>query len=276
MQKIGVVFYPDNDKAKSFLTKVLDWLVKRQMDARQIPLDKIRESAKEVDLLVILGGDGLILYVSRLIAGSAVPVVGVNFGKFGFLSEIREEEIFEELNQIIAGEMKSVDRMMLSASCRSSLKKDQHRYYALNDVVVSREGLTRMLQCDIDVNGVFYSRLYGDGVIISTPTGSTAYSLAAGGPIIDPQMEAIIITPICTHSLTVRPIVLPADSKISVRVTVDRSGDKSLMVIDGQERQEVTTGDVIEVTQASTKIKLINSSKRDYFQILREKFKVTG
>jgi NAD+ kinase len=204
----------------------------------------------------------------------SIPVLAVNMGSLGFLTEVKAGEVFDELQTYFLEKTQVEERLMLSCAVRSEKNRIERRFQALNDIVVSREGLTRLLRIRVDVGRETLTSFSGDGVIIATPTGSTAYSLSAGGAIVHPQLEGIIITPICPHALSLRSLVVRADERVSVRICGDREGERALVTSDGQENQEVDETASIEITRASVPFRLIKSSRRSYLETLRENFKL--
>ncbi|HXV28261.1 MAG TPA: NAD(+)/NADH kinase, partial [bacterium] len=165
------------------------------------------------------------------------------------------------------------ERLMLSCLAKSQKAKKSRRFTALNDMVVSREGLTRLLRVEVQVSGEQLTSFSGDGVIVATPTGSTAYSLSAGGAVVHPRLEAVIITPVCPHASALRSMVVRGDEKITVKIKTNREGEKALLTADGQENLEIDDSYTVEITRSNTTLKLIKSSKRSYFATLRENFK---
>jgi NAD+ kinase len=230
-------------------------------------------SEVEAGLAVVLGGDGAILSIARRLGSNQVPVVGVNLGKLGFLAELLPAEFREHLDAILAGECVISHRMML----RCELRRDGETVaegLALNDVVVSRGALSRLVTIGLLVDGTRTTTYNADGVIISTPTGSTAHSLSAGGPVLDPQLEAMVVTPICPHTLTNRPLVLPATGEVELcaEATPARVG----LTIDGQVYHEMSEGDRVAVRRAPRTFQLVDLRLRTYYDTLREKFNWGG
>lgn len=273
MRKIGIVVNPNKAGAVELLPKLREWLLKREntvLDTTSSPLDEI---VRDAELIISLGGDGTLLSAAKYIKENPIPVLGVNLGRLGFLTEVKQDEVFEELNSFFIGSSKTEDRLMLSCTASSAKNKKERRLIALNDIVVSREGLSRILRMEVSVSKEKWTSFSGDGVIIATPTGSTAYSLSAGGAVIHPKLEAIIVTPICPHASSLRPIVVAASEKIAVRIQSSGGAGKGLLTADGQENVEIDDSYIIEVTRAVTPLRLIKSTKRTYFDSLRENFK---
>jgi len=272
--KIGIVVNPKKPNALKWLEELRTWLAKRSLQSQDnvnTSLDKVFE---EASLLVCLGGDGTILRVANQMKERPIPVLAVNVGSLGFLTDVKTDEMFDELQTYFLGQSKVEERLMLSCSVRNEKTKAERRFQALNDIVVSREGLTRLLKVRVEVGGEFFTHFAGDGVIVATPTGSTAYSLSAGGAIVHPRLEALILTPICPHALTLRSLAVPADERISVRIECEREGEKALLTADGQDNVEVDAQTSVEITRSTLPFQLIKSSRRNYLETLRENFKL--
>jgi NAD+ kinase len=273
MKKIGIVVNSNKPGAAQLLPRLCDWLTKREVataDTTQLAIDEV---IRDSSLVICLGGDGTLLSVANHMKENSVPVLGVNLGALGFLTEVKQEEVFEELNSFLIGQSVIEDRLMLSCTASSSKSKQERRLLALNDIVVSREGLSRILRLEVQVTKEKVTNFAGDGIIVATPTGSTAYSLSAGGAIIHPKLEAIIITPICPHASALRSMVVAAGEKISVKIQRTGLSGKALLTADGQENLEIDDSYSVEITRATTSLKLVKSSKRSYFATLRENFK---
>lgn len=233
-------------------------------DEPAMPLSVLGEHC---DLVAAFGGDGTLLSTACEVGASGVPILGVNLGGLGFLAEFKTDEMRETVQDLISGNYTVLDRMVLAVQVHAA---DQiKKYFALNDVVVDKGTYARLIFTDVFVDGNYLNTYRSDGLIVATPTGSTAYSLSAGGPLLMPVMQAILVTPICPHSLTVRPIVLSGDSVLSVAT---RGPQKPVQVnIDGQNCFTIRTGDRLEISKADYSVKWVSSSKRDFFSILRTK-----
>ncbi|MBI3306305.1 MAG: NAD(+)/NADH kinase [Candidatus Omnitrophica bacterium] len=273
MEKIGIVVNQKKKGALELLSKLREWLAKRDVSVQDSTLQGIDDMVCEVQLLVCLGGDGTLLSAAGHMKERSIPILGVNLGSLGFLTEVKESEVYEELTAHFLGQSKIEERLMLSATARSEKNKNERRLVALNDMVVSREGLTRLLRLEVQVSGETLTRFSGDGVIVATPTGSTAYSLSAGGAIVHPKLNALLVTPICPHSLALRSIVLGGDEKITVKIQTDRENEKALITADGQENLEIDDSFTVEIMRSNTPLKLLKSSKRSYFSTLKENFR---
>lgn len=260
--------------ASSLLQKIRTWLEKHSWEVQDTTQHSVEQVFKGVSLVICLGGDGTILYAAAHLKNSRIPILGVNLGSLGFLTEVRQEEVFDELTVYLAGKSKIEDRLMLSCVAKSSASKKEKSFKALNDIVISREGLSRLVSIEVSVNHEKLTHFSGDGVIVATPTGSTAYSLSAGGSVVHPQLEALVITPICPHASSLRSMVVSADEKISIRLK--KKGDefsKALLTADGQENLEIDDRYSVEITRSPAPLKMVKSSKRSYFVTLRENFK---
>jgi NAD+ kinase len=229
---------------------------------------EIREQA---ELVVVLGGDGTLISVARLFSGREVPIVGVNLGSLGFLTEITVEELYPLLERCLQSEPRVSERMMLEVTLTRG-DREIGTWRVLNDMVINKGALARIVDMEARVNRHFLTTFKADGLIIATPTGSTGYSLAAGGPIIQPLMSCIVITPICPHTLTNRPVVVTDDSVISITVASSLDS-KVFLTLDGQVGFKLEPGDVIEASRAKNSTALVMSGERDYFEVLRTKLK---
>ena len=227
-----------------------------------IPFDTLCERS---DFLVSLGGDGTLLSLVRRSYGYSKPILGINAGNLGFLADIRIDEVGAFLETMLGGEYRIDDRMMIEGFLRS--REGIKEFYAFNDVVITRPTISKMAKIDASIDGEWFNTYSGDGLIISTPTGSTAYSMAAGGPIIYPLTKAFIMTPICAHSLTQRPLVVPADFTIELHSPDARV----IAMIDGQDDYEMQIGDQLIIKGAREGARLLHRSERNYFSVLREK-----
>ena len=225
-----------------------------------------QEKYKNMDVFLVLGGDGTLLGVSKIASELKIPVVGVNLGRLGFLSEIEKVDLKEDLDKLLSGKFKIQDRMMLSASLN-----DIESETALNDIIITRENsLLKILEFDVYLDDEFVDHFMADGLIISTPTGSTAYSLSAGGPIADPSMNIMIITPICPHKMYSRTIIVPSDKEITIK---NRSQDSSKAIVAADSRMigEIESGEAVVVKAAKDSFKLIKLHGFKFFSALHDK-----
>jgi NAD+ kinase len=227
--------------------------------------------ARHSDLAVVLGGDGTLLAMAKAIAesGHDIPILAVNFGSLGFLTEITRPELYQSLDAVIAGRASYDLRMML----RAVATRAKEAHMALNDVVFTRTALSRMIELSVSVGDHFVTAVKADGLIVATPTGSTAYNLAAGGPIVHPAMDALVLTPIAPHTLSNRPIVIPAERDVRVTSTSSNAGDEVYVTMDGQTGFPLQEGDELTITRAEKPLRLVRSTTRSYFEVLREKLK---
>ena len=285
MKAIGIVARPDLSDAASLLRELAQWLTARGIEVwleektaaladGALPAGCRRAPGPEVgaasDALVVLGGDGTLLRASRLLK-TAAPVLGVNFGSLGFLTEITLPELYETLTGLLDGTYRAEDRRLLSAVVRRGAQ-DHASAEVLNDVVVAKAALARIIEVDVSVDGLFVSAFRGDGLIVSSPTGSTAYNLAAGGPIVHPALGAMVLTPISPHMLTHRPLVIGDGASIEVRLRPAREGDVHVS-FDGQGGVPLLGNDVVTVTRSERVLRLVKAPGRDYFEVLRTKLK---
>lgn len=233
---------------------------------RVVPREQIGQGN---DLVLVLGGDGTLLSVADILgqAGHDVPILGVNFGSLGFLTEITRPELFSSLEAAIQGQVEHDERMVL---CGLTMGETR---VALNDIVFTRTALSRMVDLDVTVGDQFVTSVRSDGLIIATPTGSTAYNLSAGGPVVHPAMDAIVLTPIAPHTLTHRPIVIPAEREVRVRAASGNAGAEVYITFDGQHGFALQESEEVRVTRAAKPIRLVRAANRNYFEVLRKKLK---
>jgi NAD+ kinase len=227
----------------------------------------VEEFTDTIDLAVVLGGDGTMLGIGRQLAGSNVPLVGINMGRLGYMTDIPIQNVQTVLPQIIAGEYEADNRTLLHAVVIRN-GKEINQALALNDVVVNRSGISGMVELAVRVNGSFMYNQRSDGLIVSTPTGSTAYALSAGGPILHPRVAGILLVPIAPHSLSNRPIVLPQEIVVSIEVV---DGREVIVNFDMQSQTDLQTGDMIEVRQSEKTITLLHPRSHSDYKTLREK-----
>jgi NAD+ kinase len=234
---------------------------------KDYPTKKPKDFSGSIDLVVVLGGDGTMLGIARQLAGSNVPLVGINMGRLGYMTDIPFQSVQDILPKIIAGEYESDTRTLLDAVVIRN-GKEINRALALNDVVVNRSAISGMVELAVQVNGSFMYNQRSDGLIISTPTGSTAYALSAGGPILHPHVAGILLVPIAPHALSNRPIVLPQDSITVIEVV---NGLEVIVNFDMQSQTSLQSGDRIEVRQSDKTIALLHPSNHSDYKTLREK-----
>jgi NAD+ kinase len=285
--KVGIVTKRGLVGAAEHLARIEHWLAERgvtagyEADAAIVAGAAARSTARtrddlpqEVDLVVVLGGDGTLLSMATRIAhsGRDIPILGVNFGSLGFLTETRIDEMYATLAAALDGHAKYHERAMLIAEgCRGREVFDSR--IVLNDVVFTKAALSRMIELSVAVSGGFVTKVRADGLIIASATGSTAYNLAAGGPIVHPDVDAFVLTPIAPHTLTNRPVVIPGSASVEVRPHVDGNADDIYVTYDGQSGYPLDKGDVIRVRKSERKLRLVKAPARSYFELLREKLK---
>jgi NAD+ kinase len=222
------------------------------------------------DFVVVLGGDGTLLATARNVASAGIPILGVNLGSLGFLTEIRQDEITKALDAIDEGNCElSLRGMLRCRVCRNG--ECLAEYHALNDVVMNQRAVARITDFEVMVNGKFVSQYKADGLIIATPTGSTAYSLAAGGPIVSPEVSGFVITPVASHALTNRPLVVRDTAVIHVKMIVTR--EQAYLTVDGQQGEPLEEGDIVECRKSEFLVKLFKFPERSFFDVLRTKLK---
>jgi NAD+ kinase len=229
---------------------------------------------RDVDLVIVLGGDGTLLAMAARIAqaGRDIPILGVNFGSLGFLTEIRIDELLPSLERVLDGSATFDERAMLEADAYRKGQQVDSRV-VLNDVVFTKAALSRMIELSVSVDGGFVTRVKADGLIIASATGSTAYNLAAGGPIVHPLVNALVLTPIAPHTLTNRPVVIPGRADIEVQAHSSGSPDEIFVTYDGQSGYPLHEGDVVKVRMSRQTLRLVKAPARSYFELLREKLK---
>lgn len=233
----------------------------------------VNEISKQTNLVIALGGDGIILKTARQVSGFNLPVLGVNLGGFGFLSGVSLSDLYPTLDLILQRKFRTMERMLLRAQVVRK-GKTVGGFLALNDVVVKNGVTARVIKLRLEVNNQYVATYVGDGLIISTPTGSTAYSLAASGPIVHPDLSLIILSPICPHTLALRPLII--SSKDTVKIWVEADHDEVILTMDGQENIPLKLGDLVQVRKAKERLKLIVPEKKSYYQVLRTKLKWGG
>ena len=270
IEKVGIVSKKNVADAKKMAEDIAAYLTKRK---RKVFLSEVAnpELISKCDLMVVLGGDGTLLGVARQMIKKSVPILGVNMGQLGFLTEIKKSEVYESLDKALRGRLPVSTRSMLE--CRLMRRgKEILKMPVVNDVVVSKGAIARIFDMQVMADDLLVSNIKADGLIVSTPTGSTAYNLAAGGPILSPELAAVAITPICAHSLTLRPIILPETAHITM-IPQHRS-DTVVLTLDGQYSVDLKSGDQIHITKFKKHaLQIFKSPERDYFSLLREKLK---
>lgn len=282
---VGAVIKPNHQEAWQTACELNEWLAARDIDliAKPYGEDKCFDSLtcgiriveteefqENAEVIVVLGGDGTMISTARLTGDKEIPVLGINYGSLGYLTEFRIEEMLPALEAILAGNFEADRRLMLEVEhWRDGEKLVAGR--VLNDVVINKAALARIIEIDVSFDGLLVNSFRADGLIVATPTGSTAYSLSAGGPIIFPSMNAVVLTPICPFTLTNRPIVVPDTGKIEISLKSDIKD--VVLTLDGQIGHSIKIGDRISICKSQTSFSLIQPSNRNYFDVLRNKLK---
>jgi NAD+ kinase len=237
-------------------------LAGRTIDRTELP--------KHSDLLIVLGGDGTLLSAARLAVDRGVPILAVNLGGLGFLTTVSHDELFSILEEIFANKHRISERVMLASEVvrGGSIIRQQ---MALNDAVLNKEALARIMDLELRVDGEYVTTYKADGLIVATPTGSTAYSLSAGGPIVYPIVDAFVVTPICPHTLTNRPIIIP--DSVTIEIGFESGGNNAFLTLDGQIGIELSQGDRVVLRRAPNRLRLVRPARKTYYEILRNKLK---
>jgi NAD+ kinase len=280
VRSIGICVKPDQPQLAGLIRELEAWLVERRLTVVPDPESghwtaaeaaPRREMAEKVDLVVVLGGDGTLLAVARAIGSRPVAVLGVNLGTLGFLTETARDELFTALEEVIAGRFRTEMRMRLEVVVDRE-GEERGRYLALNEAVIANTTLARIVDLEVWADGAEVTTYHSDGLIVATPTGSTAYSLSAGGPLVLPSLEAILLTPICPHSLSQRPLVLPETCQVEVTVR-GNPGSEVQLTVDGQVGRELGDGDCIRVRRSDHPVRLLVPPGRNRFEVMRQKLR---
>lgn len=266
VRRAGIIIKKNHAPATAFSEMLKRWLQDKGIKTT------INQIEPDLDILIIAGGDGTLLHVAEQASRYSIPVIGINLGSLGFLTELTEHEAIPALEEILAGAVTVENRMMLKTRIISEdngLHASEYRY-ALNEVVISKGTLDRVLQLSTRANQEWITTYKADGLIFSTPTGSTAYNLSAGGPLVYPGLASILVTPICPFMLSSRPILLPPETRLSTRID-NSPGFSAKIIIDGQSDWDMREDQILEIEAAEHPLQLISSPHRDYFSILRNK-----
>ncbi len=264
VRRAGIITKKNDDRPDEYARTISQWLQKKGISV------SINQIEPDLDMLIVLGGDGTLLHIAEKAAIHSIPVLGINLGHLGFLTELTEDETFRAIERIINHDITIENRLMLKARLRTNNQLTAYRY-ALNDVVINKNVLDRLLNLSTTADSEYITTYRADGLIFSSPTGSTAYNLSAGGPLVYPGLATITVTPICPFMLGSRPIILPADKLIKTRLDAGNCTDQAQIIIDGQPFWEMRAGNELEIETAEHFLQLIVSSSRDYFTILRNK-----
>lgn len=286
IKRVGIVLKPNQPDALTTMCELASWLGSRGitlMGGPEIERERIKAQtgcaveqvepdglAANVDLILVLGGDGTMIATARLMGDAEVPVLGVNYGGLGYLAEFRIEELYSALESILSGNYRLDQRVMLDVAL---VRADENvtRNRVLNDVVINKSALARIIEIEAYLNHQFVNSFRADGLIVSTPTGSTAYNLSAGGPVIYPSMNAVVITPICPFTLSNRPIVVPDDAVIELCLKTDK--EDVALTLDGQVGFPLKVEDRVVIRKSQTTFSLVQPMNRNYFDVLRDKLR---
>jgi len=281
MRILGIIAKPKHEALRQVVPGLLDWLKQRQIAAlcdqetaecvgSLCPTLSREELAAKADLLLVLGGDGTLLAAARAAGDREVPMLPVNLGSLGFLTSVKLDELYSVLEDVQQRRNRISDRMQLETDVMREGKLVE-RSRALNDAVLSKATLARIIDMELHIDGRYVCSYRADGLIIASPTGSTAYSLSAGGPIVYPTVDAFLVTPICPHSLTNRPLVIPDSMTLELGFVAD--DDAAFLTLDGQTGLTLHNGDRVVIRKAATRVKLVRPTRKTYFEILRKKLK---
>ena len=280
-RKVAVVAKRVSREALETAVELAHWLRRRQLD---VALDstileahpeletEAFDRAADYDLVVVLGGDGTLLSVARNLADS-IPILGVNMGNLGFLTEVPRSELYPSVMRFLEGDFEVDERALLDVTLKRA-SGEAVPYRVLNDAVLNKSALARIIELVVTVDGHRVATYRSDGLIISTPTGSTAYNLAAGGPILNPQLPVVVVTPICPHTLTLRPIVVPDSASVDIRL--ETSHEEVYLTLDGQEGTQIEYGDTVSLRRSEDVVRLIKTSDRTFYDSLRDKLRWGG
>ncbi|MGE5507122.1 MAG: NAD(+)/NADH kinase [Chitinophagales bacterium] len=284
MLRIGLIPNLRKERAAGATREVVDGLERRgvtvvlpETEAGEVGRPDLGSSVEALaagcDVAVVLGGDGTLLTAAKPLAAAGRPILGINLGHLGFLAEVEMGEVGDALDRLVRGEYRIEERMMLTATVRRP-KRPEQEYLALNDVVLNRGTLARIVTLEAVAGDERIERFRGDGLIVSTPTGSTAYSLAAGGPILSPSLEAILLTPICPHTLYARSLVLPSEAQLKLRVLA--SSEEVMLTVDGQAGEGLSAGDEVAIRRAPQVTRLIRIKPRGFFRVVQTRLSHIG
>lgn len=286
IKRIGIVLKPHQPDALKTMCELTTWLAGlgiSLLGGPEIERDRIEQQtgcavaevgaeklAASVDLILVLGGDGTMIATSRMMGDTEVPVLGVNYGGLGYLAEFRIEELFTALESILAGNYRLDRRVMLDVELKRG-EEQITRNRVLNDVVINKSALARIIEIEVHLSRQFVNSFRADGLIVSTPTGSTAYNLSAGGPVVFPSMNAVVITPICPFTLSNRPIVVPDDAVIELCLKTEQ--EDVALTLDGQVGFPLKVDDRVVIRKSQTTFNLVQPANRNYFDVLRDKLR---
>ncbi|MHC4196774.1 MAG: NAD(+)/NADH kinase [Planctomycetota bacterium] len=273
MNKVLIIGNTEKDKIKNAFRELDLWIGKRAHAVFMDVAEAERARPLEGDIAIAMGGDGTFLRVSRMVSPYGIPIIGIHLGLFGFLAELTPKDMYDNLDKVFRGEYKINTRMLLNCRLeRNGVPVNES--LGVNDAVISRASLSRLVSIKLFIDGEEVATYSSDGLIVSTPLGSTAHCLAAGGPILSPEIDAFVISPICPHTLTNRPLVISGEVK--VKMEVGSEGVGTGLTVDGQVYQELMPGDAISVERSGTRLKLVDAGIRSFYTVLREKLSWGG
>lgn len=284
IRTIGIISKPKKEEIRQVVPPLIRWLEERKVKAlidqeTGSMLDRANqgigrnELSSQVDMILVLGGDGTLLAAARVIDKKKIPILAINLGALGFLTGTALEEMYTSLEDVLAGKAKRQRRAQMQADVIRAGETISH-FRALNDVVLNKAAIARILDFDVLIDGGYAASYRADGLIFSTPTGSTAYSLAAGGPVVEPSVDALLITPICAHTLSNRPLVVP--DSVTIEATIKTPHESVFLTVDGQVGVALRTDDTVRVSKSEYSVELIVPPRQTYFDVLRQKLKWGG
>lgn len=277
ISKVGVILRPSSPTLKEFFLSVRALFEKAGIE---VMIDSLSAGmigvygcdfsrlCAESDMLVSIGGDGTLISVARRSYGYGKPILGINMGRLGFLTDVQQDEVEGFITSLQRGDYRLESRLMLEGEL--TLERGVERFFAFNEMIIMRRPISGMVHVKASISGEPFNTYFGDGLIIATPTGSTAYNISAGGPVVYPYSKNMILTPICAHSLTQRPLVLPSEFEIELEML---EGELASLVIDGQEIMDFAHGSVLKVKMAENPAILVHKKEHNYFKVLRQKFR---
>ena len=284
IRTIGIISKPKKEEIRQVVPPLIRWLEERKVKVlidqetgsmldRANPGIGRNELSSQVDIILVLGGDGTLLAAARVIDKKKIPILAINLGALGFLTGTALEEMYTSLEDVLAGKAKRQRRAQMQADVIRAGETISH-FRALNDVVLNKAAIARILDFDVLIDGGYAASYRADGLIFSTPTGSTAYSLAAGGPVVEPSVDALLITPICAHTLSNRPLVVP--DSVTIEATIKTPRESVFLTVDGQVGVALRTDDTVRVSKSEYSVELIVPPRQTYFDVLRQKLKWGG
>ena len=284
IRTIGIISKPKKEEILQVVPPLIRWLEERKVKVlidqeTGSMLDRANqgigrnELSSQVDMILVLGGDGTLLAAARVIDKKKIPILAINLGALGFLTGTALEEMYTSLEDLLAGKAKRQRRAQMQADVIRAGETISH-FRALNDVVLNKAAIARILDFDVLIDGGYAASYRADGLIFSTPTGSTAYSLAAGGPVVEPSVDALLITPICAHTLSNRPLVVP--DSVTIEATIKTPRESVFLTVDGQVGVALRTDDTVRVSKSEYSVELIVPPRQTYFDVLRQKLKWGG